>query len=173
MSGREALLIIFWKAKSKQHRLSRIIYGHVVPNLKKMKLQFKILFLLLIVNSICIGQNTISSDSIFQEIINNPKTEFSKKTYSGGIIKEFYDLNNQRNNWTAFNEFHPNGRIKEKGIFLNGYNYGIWTEYDSKEEIISQIDYSIPKQIVGQNQIHINEFQEALESLACRDQSRR
>lgn len=128
-----------------------------------MKLQFKILFLLLIVNSICIGQNTISSDSIFQEIINNPKTELDKKTYSGGIIKEFYELKNQRNKWIAFNEFYPNGRIKEKGIFLNGYNYGIWTEYDSKGEIISQIDYSIPKQIVGQNQIHINEFQEALE----------
>lgn len=123
-----------------------------------MKLKSKILFLLLLANSICFGQNVTSSDSIFHSIIENPRTELEKKTYPGGIIKEFYELKNERNVWTVFNEFHPKGKIKEQGVYLNGDNFGIWTEYDSTGRIISQIDYSIPKQIVGQNQTHSNEF---------------
>ncbi|MFT4661158.1 MAG: hypothetical protein ACI8XB_001429 [Patiriisocius sp.] len=128
-----------------------------------MKLQTKILFVLLIASSICFGQNTISSDEIFQEIVGNPKTELDKKTYSDGIMKEFYELKNHRNEWIAFNEFHPQGKIKEQGVYLNGYNFGVWKEYDSKGVIISQIDYSIPKQIVGPNQTHLNKFTEAKE----------
>jgi hypothetical protein len=127
-----------------------------------MQLQTKTLFLLLIANSICFGQNTISSDSIFKAIVENPRTKLDKKTYSGGIIKEFYELKNQQNKWISFNEFDLKGKIKEQGVYLNGYNFGIWKEYDTKGEIISQIDYSIPKQVIGQNQTHSNLFQESL-----------
>jgi hypothetical protein len=127
-----------------------------------MKLQPKILFVLLIAHLICFGQNTISSDSIFKAIVENPRTKLDKKTYSGGIIKEFYEIKNQQNEWIAFNEFDLKGKIKEQGVYLNGYNFGIWKEYDTKGEIISQIDYSIPKQVIGQNQTHSNIFQEFL-----------
>lgn len=128
-----------------------------------MKLQTKILFVLLFANSICFGQNTISSDSIFKAISDNPRTELDKKTYPGGVTKEFYELKNQRNEWSAFIEFDSQEKIREKGVYLNGYNFGIWTEYDSKGKIISQIDYSVPKLMVGQNQIHLDEFMEAKE----------
>lgn len=123
-----------------------------------MKLQAKILFVLLITNSVCFGQKPTSTDSLFQSIVENPRTELDKRIYTGGIINEFYELKNERNEWTAFNEFDSQGRIKEHGVYLNGYNFGVWRKYDSTGKVTSQIDYSIPKQLTGQNQIHLIEF---------------
>lgn len=129
----------------------------------KKRGKISILFILLCASSICYGQNRNVSDSIFHVIIENPKTKLATRKFSDGIKKEFHELNNLRNEWTAFREFNPKRKLKEEGVYLNGYNYGIWTRYDAKGNIVSQIDYAIPKLIIGEQQTHINAFDEVKE----------
>lgn len=126
-----------------------------------MKIRFTILFLTTLIGISCFGQDTNSSDSIFQAIIEHPKTKLDRNNYKGGVVKEFYELENVQNEWVALKEFDAMGVLREKGVYFNGHNYGVWTEFDSIGEISSLIDYSIPKQWLGQNQIHTDEFEKA------------
>ena len=85
-------------------------------------------------------------DSIlFNSIVNNPKTKLTTRSKSNVVIQEFHELTTPLNRWSAFREFHPNRKIKEIGIFLNGYSYKVWTKYDSLGNILELIDYSNPK----------------------------
>lgn len=108
------------------------------------------------------GQTINKSDSIIQSIINNPQTKLERDMKSDGSIKEFYELKNQRNKWTVYKEYYTDESLKELGVFLNGYQYGYWSSFDSNGKISSQIDYNSPKQIVGKPQMFVNTFSEAM-----------
>jgi len=96
-------------------------------------------------------KNSINTDSIFNEILNNPNTKLDRKTYAKSIIKEFHELQLNENVWTAFREFYPNNNLKERGIFLNGDCFGIWKEYDENGNLISEINYLLSKKLKGSN----------------------
>ncbi|WP_020531040.1 hypothetical protein [Flexithrix dorotheae] len=94
-------------------------------------------------------EKPIDTDSLFNKILSNPKTKFDRKTYSKSIVKEFYELQLNENDWTAFREYYPNNNIKEKGIFLNGDYFGIWKTYDKNGNLILEINYFFSKKIKG------------------------
>ncbi|MCH2225197.1 MAG: hypothetical protein MK066_10550 [Crocinitomicaceae bacterium] len=52
----------------------------------------------------------------------------------------------QYKNWELhgfFYEFHPDGSLKLKGQFFNGYKTGIWNEFDDQLNLISSIEYKL------------------------------
>lgn len=98
------------------------------------------------------GQNSYTNtDSLFNQIMSNPKTKYNQETYSKSIIKEFHELQSNENDWIAFREYFPNKNLKEKGIFLNGDCFGIWKTYDKNGNLISEINYLISEKIVGRD----------------------
>ncbi|MCA0133757.1 toxin-antitoxin system YwqK family antitoxin [Winogradskyella alexanderae] len=95
------------------------------------------------------SENTINIDSLFNSIIKNPETKLDRNNYPKGVVKEFYELQQKKDKWTAFKEYYSNGKIKEKGVFLNGDYFNLWTVYNEKGDVISEIDYSDSKIIIG------------------------
>ena len=114
-----------------------------------------IIILILVISFPSFGQetseNTINIDSLFNSIIKNPETKLDRNNYPKGIVKEFYELQQKKDKWTAFKEYYSNGKIKEKGIFLNGDYFNLWTVYDKNGKVVSEINYSDSKIIVGKN----------------------
>lgn len=114
-----------------------------------------IIILILVISSPSFGQeaseNTINIDSLFNSIIKNPETKLDRNNYPKGIVKEFYELQQKKDKWTAFKEYYSNGKIKEKGVFLNGDYFNLWTVYDKSGKVVSEINYSDSKIIVGKN----------------------
>lgn len=108
--------------------------------------------LILLISCSAFGQEKpIDIDSLFNQIISNPKTKLDRRTYSKSIIKEFHELKLNENEWIAFREYYPNNRLKEKGIFLNGDYFGIWKTYDKNGNQNSEINYLKSKKIKGSN----------------------
>ena len=106
--------------------------------------------LILLISCSTFGQEKpIDTDSLFNQILSNPKTKIDRRTYSESIVKEFYELKLNDNDWTAFRELYPNNKLKEKGIFLNGDYFGIWKTYDKNGNPISEINYFLSKKIKG------------------------
>ncbi len=112
-------------------------------------------------------KKSVNADSVFSSIIGNPNTKLDRKTYTKRVVKEFYELQQNQNKWTAFKEYYGNGKIKEKGVFLNGDSFGIWLTYNKKGKVISKIDYSTSRKIIG-NELGFEENFELCKSNADR-----
>ena len=95
------------------------------------------------------GQERIDSSALFDDILANPATELDSRTYSENVVKELYELDAGRNQWTAFKEFYSTGELYEKGIFLNGEYFSVWKTFDKAGNIESVIDYSAAKRLRG------------------------
>lgn len=88
------------------------------------------------------------SDSIANYIKFNPKVILD--TFTRSKIKLVrYELKNGINKWVLNSEFYKSGKLKEKGLYLNGWSFGKWYKYDKKGNIISETDHSIGKKIKG------------------------
>lgn len=88
------------------------------------------------------------TDSITNTIKSNPNKELDSFVRSKTTFKRF-QVSTGINNWTYNTEFYENGNLKKKGLYLNGWSFGKWYEYDKTGEIISEIDYSNAKVIKG------------------------
>jgi len=88
------------------------------------------------------------TDSIITKIQSNPNAELDSFVRSKITFKQFR-ISNPVNVWIYNTEFYENGNLKEKGLYLNGWHFGKWFEYDKNGKIISEIDYSNSKVIVG------------------------
>jgi len=90
------------------------------------------------------------SDSISIFILNHPKMEIdSFKASNTSFIR--YQLNTRANNWIFQNGFHKNKKLKEKGLYLNGWSFGKWYKYDDSSGLVKELDFSMPNSIIDKN----------------------
>ena len=89
------------------------------------------------------------TNSLIKKIQTNPKVVLDSFTRSKIKFKQF-KITTGNNDWTYNTEFYENGILKEKGLYLNGWSFGKWYKYDENGKLISEIDYSSGKIIIGE-----------------------
>lgn len=111
-----------------------------------------VFILIIMVSHLSFAQDApkfMNTDSLFNNILKNPKTKLERKSYPKNIIKEFYTLKQNINELIAFYEYYPNGDIREKGVFVNGDYFGTWKVFNQEGKVVSEIDYRDAKKIIG------------------------
>jgi len=88
------------------------------------------------------------TENIIRKIKTSPNVKIDSFKISKIIIKQF-EISNKKNDWTYSTESYENGIIKQRGIYLNGSKFGKWYKYDENGKLISEIDYSKGKIIIG------------------------
>ena len=64
---------------------------------------------------------------------------------------EFIDNNDRIFKNGDYTSFHFNGNIKEKGLFISGYRYGLWEEFNDVGEKIREVLYEVDPLDLNQN----------------------
>ena len=113
--------------------------------------KYIVIFLFTIISWTAKAQENVTTDtdSLFNSIVTNPETHFKRNSYTDGTVKEFYELQGPFNQWSAFKEYHANGTVKEKGVFLNGYHFQKWVTYDEDGKITTILNYATSQKIKG------------------------
>lgn len=66
---------------------------------------------------------------------------------------EFIDSNRRIFKNGDYTSFHFNGEIKEKGLFVSGYRYGIWEEFNDSGIKIKEVSYKVDPLDLNQKSI--------------------
>lgn len=106
------------------------------------------------------------TDSIFFALSNNPKTIHD--SYSRNSTNFYWwNYDNSINKWSLYKSYYKNDTLKEKGIYLNGWSFGLWQKFDDQGQLISETDYSIPHRKAR----NLLKYHQLLESLECKADS--
>ena len=65
--------------------------------------------------------------------------------------QEFIDNNNRILKNGDYISYHYNGKINEKGLFISGYKYGLWEEFNDAGEMNREVLYEVDPLVLSQD----------------------